>query len=557
LLCVWNFFSQTPPPGQTTGGVLRQEEQIEKIKKLEKKIKEKRPKPEEIVPEEIAPEEVGKKVFIKKIIVEGVTLIPEEDIKKITSQFEGRELSLKDMQKVADLITDEYRKRGYVTSRAYIPPQTIRNSTLIIRVVEGKVGKLEIKGNRYFKTELLRKKINFDSGGYFDYSALQKSLVYINEHPDRFAKAVLVPGKTPGTTDIIIEVKDRLPIHAGFEFDNFGSRFIDKERGSFVFEHNNFLGFDDKLYFRLQRSEANLFQVKQLRYSFPVNPTLEVGMYVSHSKMKLGEEFKDVDARGKATIASIFLNKALISTEKLDLRFNFAFDYKRIRNYLLGIESSRDDVRVVRTGFDIDFNDKWGRNIVTLEVDSGIPRMFGALTAKDPKASRSGAGGKFIKVLANYFRLQPSIFSSNILWKNFFQFSPYTLVASEQFQIGGPVSVRGYPPAEYSGDKGLYSSFEWSFPPYFISKKMKVPFTKNTTFYDALRIVLFYDWATSHVNKVLVGEKKHHTLKGYGFGVRFIPNDNFSLRVEVGYPQGSTPSDTDHAHPWVEFKWKF
>ena len=107
---MFEVFSQTPPPGQTTGGVLRQEEQIEKIKKLEKKIKEKRPKPEEIVPEEIAPEEVGKKVFIKKIIVEGVTLIPEEDIKKLERRVKSAEKRLiKGSERKVYLILDNLR----------------------------------------------------------------------------------------------------------------------------------------------------------------------------------------------------------------------------------------------------------------------------------------------------------------------------------------------------------------------------------------------------------------------------------------------------------------
>jgi len=147
-----------PPASQTAGGLIQQERELERKKKLEEKITKPKPSPKETLPEEIIPEEAGPKILIKEIRVEGATLIPQEVIEKITSEYENKELSLKDMQKVADLITDEYRKKGYVTSRAYIPPQTIRNNILIIRVVEGELGRLEIKGNRYFKTSLLEKK---------------------------------------------------------------------------------------------------------------------------------------------------------------------------------------------------------------------------------------------------------------------------------------------------------------------------------------------------------------------------------------------------------------
>ena len=545
------------PSSQTAGGILQQEKMQEKEKKLKERIQKKKEKAEKAKVEEISPKEVGPKVLIKTIKVEGATLIKEKDIQNITSQYEGKELSLSDMQKIADLITDEYRKKGYLTSRAYIPPQTIKEGVLVIRVIEGKTGSLKIEGNRYFRTSLLKKKLNVKPGKPLDYSNLQRSLTYINEHPDRFARAVLRPGKEPGTTDIIIKVKDRLPIHVGFEYDNFGSRYIEKDRGSLVFEHNNLLGFDDKLYFKFQQSEAAALMLKQWRYSFPVNPTLEVGGYFLRSRLKLGQEFEDVEARGKATIAGLFLSKTLIDERNLDLSLNLGFDYKHIRNYLLGVESSRDEVRVLKTGLDVDFTDAWGRNIFTLELDAGIPRMWGALSAKDPASSRVGAGGEFLKWTGNYFRLQPGPFSSSILWKNSFQLSGYSLVASEQFQIGGPATVRGYPPAEYSGDKGYCTSLEWSFPPYFLPKTAKLPLSKNINLYDALRIVVFYDWATVRLNRILAGEK-NRTLKGYGFGLRFNPTDRFSFRAEIGYPWGGPESsDNDSYQVWVELKWKY
>ena len=550
------LLAQTPPASQTAGAIERRKAETEKQKALIERIEKEKPKPEEEALEEIMPEVEGERILVKRIVVEGAALLSKEEIRQITSQFEGKQLSLVDMQKIADLITDAYRVKGYATSRAYLPPQTIREGILMIRVIEGRVGAIDIKGNRYFKTPLLKKKIKLRPHGLFDYSLLQKSLVYINEHPDRTAKTVLAPGREPGTTDIIIEVEDNYPFHISFGYDNWGSRYIEKDRFSLTLEHNNFLGFDDKIYFKWQKSEASFYELKNARYLFPVNDTLELGAYVSRSKMKLGREFEDVDSRGKATIIGIFLTKAIIAERNLDLRFNFGFDYKRIRNFLAAAESSRDDVRVFKGGLDLDIADSWGRTIFTSELDIGIPRMFGGLSSKDPASSRSGAGGKFFKGIFNILRLQPAPFSSTLLLRNTSQCTNYNLVASEQFQIGGPTSVRGFPPGEYSADKGTYSSIEWSFPPYFISKNLNVPFTKEK-FYDDLRFVLFYDWATTHLNKVLAGERKHRTLKGWGYGVRLNLKKGLSLRVEFGYPIHDTPSDEDHVHPWVEFNCRF
>ncbi len=549
-------FSQ-PPSSQTIGGVNRQEKDIEKKKKIEKQIESPRVQEKAVSLSEVVSADSGPRTLIKMIKVEGATLLSQAEIQAVVSQFEGQELTFRAMQKAADLITDEFRKKGYATSRAYIPPQDLREGSLTIRVIEGKVGKVQIEGNKYFKTQLLEKKLNLAPAGNFDYSALQRSLVYINEHPDRTARATLMPGKEPGTTDVVIKVEDKLPIHAGFEYDNYGSRYISKNRYSLFLEDNNLFGFDDKLYLKAQMTEADHLKLYQGRYSLPILEGLDVGAYFVDSALKLGKEFKDLDARGDASIYGLFMTKSLINKADMDLRFNLGFDYKRIRNYLSGAQSSRDSLRVLKTGFDLDINDIWGRNVILPEINMGFADILGAMKDKDPNASRAGAGGEFTKGILSYYRLQALPWETTFLWKNFSQFTNNNLCAVEQFQIGGATSVRGYPPAEKFGDRGLYSSPELSFPIYFLPKDWKVPFNQEKL-YDTNRLVLFYDWGTVRLRNPQAGEKKSDTLRGWGFGYRFNLRDNLSFRVELGYPLGKKmPSDGKHAHPWVEFTSKF
>ncbi|HQJ15497.1 MAG TPA: ShlB/FhaC/HecB family hemolysin secretion/activation protein, partial [Candidatus Omnitrophota bacterium] len=488
---------------------------------------------------------------------EGAVVLPPAVISSITDRFKDRDLSFREMQKAADLITDEYRKKGYATSRAYLPPQNVKGGTLVIRVVEGKLGNMQIKGNRYFKTSLLEKKLDFTRSGYFDYSGLQRAMVYINEHPDRKVSATLVPGTAPGSTDVIIDVKDRMPIHVGFEYDNYGSRYIDRNRYALVFEHNNLCGFDDKLFLKVQEAEANRMHLQQGRYSFFLNEPTELGAYFINSKVELSREFEDLDSEGKAQVYGLFMNHQLIHDQLLDLRLTAGFDYKRLRNFQLGSQISRDNVRVAKLGTDVDLTDDWGRNIFNVEADQGLPDFMGGMKAKDESATRAGSGGKFTKGLFNVYRLQALPLGMSFLWKNNAQYSNYALVASEQFQLGGPGSVRGYAPAEFAGDSGWYTSPELSIPFYFIPRDVKVPHS-NVKWYDANRFVVFYDYAIGYVNNPQAGERKEPCIKGWGFGWRLNIKDNLTFRVEVGYPIGNpTPSDGDHAHPWVEFTTKF
>lgn len=110
------LFAQTQPER-----ALSEEERArqlqEKEKALREKIEEKKEIPsikEEELPKREAAESI-QKTLIQSINVIGATLIPQQEIREITKPFLNQELALKDMQKAADLITDAYRQKGYVT----------------------------------------------------------------------------------------------------------------------------------------------------------------------------------------------------------------------------------------------------------------------------------------------------------------------------------------------------------------------------------------------------------------------------------------------------------
>lgn len=544
-------------------------QEVEKIEKIEREIererllrerlekKEEEPLIEERPPlPEVAPPVVEEKILIQKINLIGVTLLSEKEIEEIILPFENKDLTLSQMQKVAGLITDAYRQKGYITSRAYLPPQKIKEGILEIRILEGIMGDVQIKGNRYFKSQLLKSKITLKKGEAFNYNLLRENLVKINEHPDRTSRAVLVPGKEAGATDLVLEVKDRLPIHIGFDWDNFGSRYIEKDRYTTRFTHNNLLGLDDKLTFQYQLAQHDRYFLKSIRYLLPVGTDWEMGLSAAFSRVKLGQEFEDLDARGKSRLYSLFVNKSLIDAENFDLVLNFGFDYKDITNYQAQTVSSRDRLRVVRVGLDLDLTDNFGRTIISDELGFGIPDIMGGLGEQDTQASRTGSGGKFIKNTINLLRLQKMPFASTLLWKNQIQLSPYILTAAEQFQIGGIANVRGYPPAEVVGDRGYAMTWEWSFPPYLFPKDIKVPLSK-AKLYDAFRVAIFYDWANARLRRPTGTEEKERTLRAAGYGLRFNLPEDFSLRLDFGWPLDNTPSDSDHLHTWVQISKSF
>ncbi len=551
-------FAQQPRTSQELSGMERSRELEAKRKELEAEIKKKKTKPEieEELPAAAMPALPSEKVLIKTIKVTGATLISKKEIDPVIKQFENKELPLTEMQKAADLITDLYRKKGYITSRAYLPPQKIENGTFEIKTVEGKMGDLDVKGNYYYKSYLFKKKFILRKGEPFNYYILTKILRKINSQPDRFAKAVLVPGEAPGATDVKLEVKDNLPIHASWDYDNYGSRYILNNRYQFGLRHNNLFGMGDMLDVKYMLSEADAYQMIGGSYVLPVTDTFNLGFSTFWSKLHLMGDYKSLDIRGNSQIYSLFATQNIADDDNFTFNLNMGLDIKNIFNFQQGQETSRDMMRPLKVGYDIDVTDPLGRTVMSNEINIGLPGFMAGAKAQDSRASVPGSGGEFVKFLFNIFRLQPMPFESMILWKNQIQASTKVLTATEQYQIGGVINVRGYPIAELVGDQGLSSTVEWSFPVYFIPKDLKIPFTQ-TKFYDAVRLVAFYDYGAVWLREPNAAAKPFDQLSDFGWGVRFNLPKNFFFKAEFAYPINAQASDGKGQRAWVQVSANF
>ena len=130
------------------------------------------------------------------------------------------------------------------------------------------------------------------------------------------------------------------------------------------------------------------------------------------------------------------------------------------------------------------------------------------------------------------------------------------LNATEQYQIGGIINVRRYPLAELVGDNGFSSTAEWYFPPYLFPKDLKVPFTK-TTFYDAVRLVGFYDYGMVHLRTPGPNQKVFDQLSDFGWGVRFNLPKNFFFKAEFACPINAQASDGKDLRTWIQLSANF
>ena len=554
-----NSFSQIPV-GQDAGSRERSVEEVEKKESVLKKLfkgKEEAEIEEAAVEPEVPAEKVKMPettVFIDRIDVTGVTVFSPEEIQEIVMPYEGRELSLSDFSSITDKITEEYRKNGYVTSVAYLVPQKIEGNTLRIAVLEGKVGTIDLTGNKHFSTKRLLQYIDLKKDDLFNYDVLRENINYINEHPDRNAKVVLARGEARGQTDMNIEVQDRFPYHVTLGYNNYNSHYVNRNKFLTELKCNNFLGLDHVASVEGQVGATGRFFLGSARYMIPFSSRFKMGASYIYVYQKLGGSVKDLDIIGKGHIASVYYSYKLIDTDNFTMGVSPGFEFKEIENEVLDIVISEDNMRIAKVGLDFDMSDRFhGRTILTQEFDYGIPNFMGGLKHKDPKASRVDSGGDFFRSVTNVARVQSLPLDLSLMLRGSMQFTPNILVSAEQFLIGGPTTVRGYPVAEEAGDNGIAASSELYVPPYILPQDWKVPFTE-TTFFDALRFVAFFDWGYIFNKDAQVGESDSETLCSVGPALRFDIPEKLSVSFDYGFGLSGEASNGTESRAYIEVK---
>jgi len=540
-----SVFAQSPAQNTSSQVLREQEQQKEHDLLYEKLFTTPRASSIETGPQSQESKETPPvKVFIKKIIVQGATVISQQDIQAITGKFENREMTIKDIRSMMGQLNALYIKKGYITSFGYLPPQNLNQGQLLIKMFEGKIGKVIIKGNHYFSTQSLKKYSTLVQGQLLNYYPLKHYVDYLNRNPDRNARASIASGVEPGTSDVTVNLKDRLPIHFKYDYDNYGSKYIGRNEYHTTIWDTNFLGADDTASYGYQTTPDHQLVGWNVGYSLPIGTRNALNFSAQKSRTHLGAELKPLEIYAKSKTYSASWDTTLLQTPAWNAHANLGFLYKD--NIDLFIEdltgAGRDRLREASYGGDISHLDPFGRTYFNAAILTGIPDFLGGLKPKDPRSSVPGSGGEFTKATLDLIRLQKLPFDTVLIWNTETQQSSATLPSAEQFQAGGESNNRGYPAGDLVGDAGYSSSWNLAIPLYPIPRNWRIPFTK-TTIYNGIKFVPFYDWSRIVTFKPLIGGKKVQTLRSDGVGLQANISDVLSWKIEYAWPLSQPASD--------------
>ena len=161
---------------------------------------------------------------VQRYQVAGNTVLPPAAIgaalTNATGAF-GTNVNFAGIQSALTELQQAYRARGYVTVSVGLPQQKLTNATVKVQVTEGRLAAVNVVSNRFFSSNNIARALpSLHTNTILNGLIFQAELNRANGNQDRQIYPVISPGAEPGTSDLTLKVKDRLPVHAKIDFNN-------------------------------------------------------------------------------------------------------------------------------------------------------------------------------------------------------------------------------------------------------------------------------------------------------------------------------------------------
>jgi hemolysin activation/secretion protein len=214
--------------------------------------------------------------------VSGSSVLPQTEIEKVLYPHLGPHQNMTDVEAARVALETRYRDAGYPTVLVDVPEQEVTDGVVRLRVTEGRVDRLRVTGARYYSNGRIRAQIpSLAEGTVPHLPTLQEELGRFNQRsPDRSVTPVTRAGRTPGTVEFELQVKDHIPVHASVELNNRYTLDTEKLRLNASLGYGNLWQRDDSITLNYQIAPEDLDQVKVLVGTYLLRPRTSRNVFV-------------------------------------------------------------------------------------------------------------------------------------------------------------------------------------------------------------------------------------------------------------------------------------
>ena len=359
---------------------------------------------------------------------------------------------------------------GYVTTRVVVEPQDLRSGMLVLTVIPGKVGRIQLqdqsaipfatRGTLWFAMPMAQ-------GDILNIRNIEQGLENLKRVPSADANMELVPTDAVGETDVVIAYKQSLPFHLTLGLDDSGSKATGRLQGSATFSWDNVLTLNDMFYISGTRSfkrdsddaEGNYGSKNiSLYYSIPWKNyllTLSGSKYSYHQTV--AGAFESYTYSGESQQMKANLSRLLSRGSLHKTYVNAALWTKKSHNY---INDTEIEVQRRRTaGWEVGLNHTQYIGETVLQLFANYKRGTGGNKSLPAPEEEFGEGTSRMQIFTagvdfTYpFTIGNQPFRFNTSWNG--QWNGTPLTQQDKLSIGGRYTVRGFDgELSLSGEKG-------------------------------------------------------------------------------------------------------
>ncbi len=468
-------------------------------------------------------------LFVGAVNIEGGREIPRDVFAAAIERFIGQAADAAKLQTMARAVADAARGQGYLFASAMVPEQVVDSGTVTVRLDAGAVDRVRVIGS---DNKRLRRTLERIVGKAVRKEVLERHLLLAGDIPGIRVESTRYVREGDGATLIVDVAEDRVSGSAGL--DNHGSHDIGPARLRLRLDLTGLLDDGDQLTTQLV---VTPLQPKELaygsvRYTIGISSATQLGVAAAVGQTKPGGALFAGRLEGKSLYGAIFVNHALIRSNKTNLWVNAELAWLRVDQNFDSIAAQRDEIVTLTLSTTASTKLGGGR----LWGGLGVVQGLGVTKAGDPMSSRGDASGVFTKAVAwanwtTSLTKQVSVrFAANG------QLSNRPLLSAQEIGVGGPGFGRAYDFSERFGDNGVLGLIE-----------LREQFDRIMPGVDWVQLYQFID-----------GGYVENLRGGFGDGERWSAGAGFraamgktSISVELAFPLNAPRFDTGSHAPRV------
>ena len=475
------------------------------------------PAPVEYKPLEPKPGQLS--FVVKHFVFVGNTKISSAELEPIVADFTGKPITFDDLKLITDAITEYYREKGWL-ARVFLPQQDITEGTVTIRIMEAKLGGIQIDNKSKRVSDARVEKWVYGRiphASELSLEELDRAILTLNDLPDVFVTSSLQEGAKPGETILLLTVEDKPLFNGQVAVDNYGDSNSGKVRGSLMANANGPLGIGDQLSFYGMYSQGNNYG--RLGYTLPVGTSgLRVGLNGSAMDYRvLNNSFTTLFANGYATTGGVEASYPIIRSRPANLVGIFNWNYNVFRNWNNGVSAAENsyDTNVAQVGMSGNLLDGiYGGALNTASLIGSFGNI--GKDAWTQYGQAVGVAGTFAKARYAYNRNQALTESLSAYVAVSGQLASRNMDSSEQLYLGGPMNVRAFGSGQGPASQGNLSTFEL---------RQNLPYqTQLVGFYD-LGNVQYWKYNQQNV------PANDYAMSGFGASFGWIGPYNFNIKA--------------------------